>query len=230
MNLYDLPTDILQYLLTFATPSTYYILVTYFRPFRSNKKKVYIRGRLIKDAIKYDNPALCEYFISPCLNLCSLAAEAGSHQVLKWSILKGYPYDESLLENACIIGKLDIIIWLQELFKLERLDILHYKIAAQYGHLNVLEYGYQHNQLLQNSFICDMAARHGHLHILKWCREILWPFDRYIFIAAVEGGNLEIVQWLYYNNCPYDKYVYQIARKLTNSNIHIWLKTLNTPG
>lgn len=227
MDLYDLPIDVLQYLLTFVTPSTYYILVAYFPPFRSDKKKIYIRGKLIKDAVKYDNPALCEYFISRRLDLCSLAVEAGSINILKWAVNKKFLHDENLLELACISGNLDIIIWLQKLFKIEKLDILHYKIAAQHGHLNILEYGYPDDSLVHNSFVCDMAAKHGHLHILKWCKERLWPMDRYTFIAGVESGNLEMVQWLYYNDCPYDKYVYQIASKLTNSNIYSWLRSMN---
>jgi hypothetical protein len=52
---------------------------------------------------------------------------------------------------------------------------------------------------IDSETICEQAALHGALNILKWMRENNCPWDEYTCTNAAEGGHLELLQWAYIN-------------------------------
>ena len=105
---------------------------------------------------------------------------------LIWSInVMGLNPEGILCTKAAYKGRLDILMWVQEL-------------------------GYHVNK---DKNIYAIAAVHGHIHILEWAREQRIPWGESgpeeaaaACAAATRSGNLKVLQWLRRNGCPWDKY------------------------
>ena len=54
--------------------------------------------------------------------------------------------------------------------------------------------------------LCQFAASHGYLEILKWCRQNHFRFDEHVCSTAAAEGQLEILKWLRDNECPWDEW------------------------
>ena len=50
---------------------------------------------------------------------------------------------------------------------------------------------------------CSLAARGGHLEVLKWLHSTGCPLDYATCYAAAEGGHLAVLQWLHSQGCPW---------------------------
>jgi hypothetical protein len=79
-------------------------------------------------------------------------------------------------------------------------------LAARFGHLEVLKWA------RKNGYICDestysLAAREGHFEILKWFKENNCPWNELVCMEAAKGGHLSILQWARENNCPWNGWV-----------------------
>ena len=106
------------------------------------------------------------------MTLCSHAAREGHVEVLKWAVEVGFPWD------------LTTCLW-----------------AAEGGQLEVLKWAHEKNKLWDDwQRVTDHAAGKGHLHILKWMKEIggsKWQPDRPgLFMHGIMGGNVEVMKWL----------------------------------
>ena len=49
----------------------------------------------------------------------------------------------------------------------------------------------------------SLAARGGHLEVLKWLRELDCPWVESTCAAAAEGGHLEVLEWAREHGCPW---------------------------
>lgn len=101
-----------------------------------------------------------------------------------------------------------------------------YSNAAEYGHLEFLQYSYSNNLLNKENIqvsissriqyhganyyqyfingICSSAAYHGHFDIVKWIHKINLK-SKNICTGAAIGGHLEILKWAIDNGCEIDK-------------------------
>lgn len=56
--------------------------------------------------------------------------------------------------------------------------------------------------------ICNMAATHGQLSVLKWAREHNYPWDAWVRVNAFMGGHIDVLNWAKKNGCPrFDPYI-----------------------
>ncbi|SPN79683.1 Ankyrin repeat-containing protein [Brazilian cedratvirus IHUMI] len=113
-------------------------------------------------------------------NICTSLAETGHKKLFKWAIALGYVPDEDTLERAIEFGNLEIATCI-------------YK--GGWIRIEFWTYGY----------VCDLAAEHGRLEILKWAREIDSERDATVLYNSAEQGHLEILKWALENG--YEMYV-----------------------
>ena len=52
---------------------------------------------------------------------------------------------------------------------------------------------------------CMMAARGGHLEVLKYLKENHCPWDESTCEKAAKGGHLDVLEYLHENGCPWDE-------------------------
>ena len=71
---------------------------------------------------------------------------------------------------------------------------------------------------------CSLAARGGHLEVLKWLHNTGCPCDTYTCRAAASGGYLEVLNWLHNQGCPWDEWnVCHAAAAGGNLEVLTWL-------
>ncbi|CAH0519874.1 unnamed protein product [Peronospora belbahrii] len=104
----------------------------------------------------------------------------------------------SLSTVKCLVG------YMRRMPQLKANDIIHE--ATKHGRLDVLQYFYNrstffHKALtssLQSPNAMTVAARHGHLELLKWLfRNACGKYSTEVMNVAVRYGHLRIVQWLH---------------------------------
>ena len=83
--------------------------------------------------------------------------------------------------------------------------------AARLGYLSLLKDRHTRGVLGSKEFLCGVAARGGHLEVLKWARANGCPWDGRTCAFAAEGGHLEVLKWARANGCPWDENSRQLA-------------------
>jgi hypothetical protein len=84
---------------------------------------------------------------------------------------------------------------------------LQFKELHEYGALNIgcvsaLQRLQRAGRLSCQEFLCQAAAKGGHLEVLQWARANGCPWDNYTLINARHAGHLELVNWATANGCP----------------------------
>jgi ankyrin repeat protein len=148
------------------------------------------------------------------------AAKHGHIHILKYLNECDYYdfYDYLSDENACVHaaanGHLDCLKYLHEEVYLP-LDVEHPyedlefsidEVAAENGHLHILEYLVGLNYSVRDRDACFLAAQNGHLDCLRYLHEVAKaPLDfRWIAERAAENGNLHILKYLV--ECGFDEF------------------------
>ena len=109
------------------------------------------------------------------------AAEGGPLNVLKWARQNGCPWSKKPFEEAQI-GKFEMMEW--------------YKAGALF--------------LDGQIWFCYVAAKGGHLEVLKWLHENSCPLENGVqpglvcSVAAV-GGHLEVLKWAHKHGCEWNE-------------------------
>ena len=103
MNLLDLPSDILKYLLTTVTPSSYFILLVTSRYF-CLIKRTFKPNEIILDSFGQNSYRVFE-FLNPIFNyskylICSTAVTYGNLELLKWSREHGCDWNKDYCLNV----------------------------------------------------------------------------------------------------------------------------------
>ena len=87
--------------------------------------------------------------------------------------------------------------------KSKRLGIWDCTLAAENGHLHILEYLVERKYDKYDEWACEWAAENGHLDCLKYLHETAKaPWDYDAVRKAHENNQPECVQYLLDNNCP----------------------------
>ena len=55
---------------------------------------------------------------------------------------------------------------------------------------------------VKNKNTCEIAAKNGHLEVLKYARENGCPWDEWTCSFAARNGHLEVLKWARENGCP----------------------------
>ena len=77
--------------------------------------------------------------------------------------------------------------------------------AVKKGYLSTLQHMHSRGRLSRKKYLCEDAARGGHLEVLKWARENGCPWDERTCRGAAQGGQLEALKWARENGCPWDE-------------------------
>ena len=78
-------------------------------------------------------------------------------------------------------------------------------LAARGGHLEVLKWAREQGcPWLRKHSICYDAAGGGHLDVLKWARAHNFRWNAQLCALAAEGGHLQVLMWARANGCPWD--------------------------
>jgi len=86
----------------------------------------------------------------------------------------------SLFMTAVIRGKLEILIW---------------------GEVS----GYKLRTLLDSDTIITIAASNGNLEVVKYLRQLGFPWDAWTCVFAAMNGHLEILKWARDDGCPWNE-------------------------
>jgi hypothetical protein len=73
-------------------------------------------------------------------------------------------------------------------------------------------------------FLCDIAARGGHLTVLKYLRSIQCPWGNYTCAYAAKNGHLDVLQWCHENGCPWRAITCANAANNGHLNVIKWCR------
>jgi ankyrin repeat protein len=132
------------------------------------------------------------------------AAEQGNLEMVKYCVANGCPVNELACACAAKYGHLECLKYLHEVAKAPwDLDWRTAWMAAENGHLHILEY------LVERKFddfdddACAFAAENGHLNCLKYLHEVAKaPWDSRTASWAAKNGHLHILEYLV--ECKFD--------------------------
>ncbi len=189
-------------------------------------------------------------------NICNIAAENGHLDILKWLINNEYKCNNLTCMLAASNGHLNVVKWLRE--NDYEWNILACIKAIEKGHLHVLKWCiengcemdvklameklvneqinvvdvislYNLNRQIFDNYFCNIAALNGHLHIIKYLKEIGYELDEYVCSFAAFNGHLNIIKWARENKCKWNDETYFNAKTNGHINIIDWLKDNNCP-
>ena len=115
----------------------------------------------------------------------------------------GLEFEEIDEDEAANIGCLSAVQRLQRGGRLSRQEYLC-EAAARGGHLEELQ-GLRADGCPWDANACWAAALGGHLEVLQWARANYCPWDRLTCSKAAVGGHLGVLQWARANGCPWDE-------------------------
>lgn len=126
-----------------------------------------------------------------------IAAAVGGHvPVLSYAFMKGAPVDKDLTGWAASHGQTESLRWAHRSGLLDRSSNAVY-LASKGGHLEALTYLHECGARVDAS-ASEAAARHGHLHVLRYLRGAELPWSRWgCIVAAAQTGQLPILQWIH---------------------------------
>jgi len=77
-------------------------------------------------------------------------------------------------------------------------------VAAEYGHLHIVEYLYKQGCELHEVHI-ECAALGGHLHIIQYLHELDCPSSPSVAALLAKGNHLEVLQYVHMLDYPWDE-------------------------
>ncbi|KAL6063217.1 Ankyrin repeat-containing domain [Balamuthia mandrillaris] len=79
-----------------------------------------------------------------------------------------------------------------------------YFVAARQGHLHLLKWlREQEDPPPWIPAVCTVATSEGQLETLQWLRSQGCPWDEKTCSSAASGGHLEVLKWAIANGCPW---------------------------
>ena len=133
---------------------------------------------------------------------CRGAVQGGHLEVLQWLRGAAPPcpwYSSELCDIAAAVGSLPLLQYLRDNGCSWSTETT--RVAAQFGHLNLLRYMVlSPNHLQFDKTLCASAAFEGHLHILQFARskevdsKAVW--DESTCAWAAQSGKLEVLRWM----------------------------------
>jgi len=109
--------------------------------------------------------------------------------------------------QAARSGNLALLRWLREEKKFDW-NQRTINAAAKHGHLHIVKYCIDH-KCPMSQLTCALAAKYGHLDILKYLHENGAPWNSRTCAAARENNHLECLLYALDNRCPNDKHEHQ---------------------
>eukprot|EP00611_Tribonema_gayanum_P016827 TRINITY_DN2925_c0_g1_i1.p1 TRINITY_DN2925_c0_g1~~TRINITY_DN2925_c0_g1_i1.p1 ORF type:complete len:420 (+),score=73.24 TRINITY_DN2925_c0_g1_i1:195-1454(+) len=160
------------------------------------------------------------------LAACSLAAESGRLDVLRWVRGIGCPWSGDFYPAAARGGNVHVLAYAHEngcpLLESRSLCTTGDRAAAG-GHLDVLRWLQDHGCALTAGAM-SQAAGGGHMNAMRWLPEQGHYLMRWTLADAAGGGHLDMVQWLRQEGCPWDEEACSSAARGGHLNVLRWLR------
>lgn len=142
--------------------------------------------------------------------LCSVAAQNGYLEVLKWLVENDFVCGGDTFVAAARGGNIHILEWLKNI-KHRNVNKMSpsynsslYEAAASAGNLHILRW------LTINDFPksgygpFNGAARSGNIKVLEWLKENDFSWHNTTCVEAAGEGHLDALCWLIKEGCPYN--------------------------
>jgi hypothetical protein len=155
------------------------------------------------------------------------AALDGNIPALTWARRNGGRCDWYTFRLAASKGHTRVLQWACSL----RLDWNSPAIAydaAYCGHVEILDFCYQHNRQHFDA-TGSFAARGGHLHVLEWMkqRSLLHKYNWHVWYEAAHYGHVHVLDWLLEEGYTPDSTVVSGAAKGGHVSILEWARQHN---
>ncbi len=157
----------------------------------------------------------------------------GGHvNVLDWMLLHKMEINSAVIcGNLGKYGHLCILEWLK--FHKYEIKSSMFGVAARYGHLPFIIWGYENNYISKGSFYVDSlecdslgnsAARNGHVHILDWALKHNYDikFDDYDYKLIIKRKYINVLQWLYEHNFTFPDKIYEYIVRYDQISVLQW--------
>lgn len=108
------------------------------------------------------------------------------------------------------------------------------RLSAEAGNLGGLQlagrfYGVTWRSAAIGLQLTEIAAKEGHLEMLKWAREEGCPWDQNTCRCAAERGHLEVLRWAKEQGCPWDKSTCKFAARGGHLALLKWAREQGCP-
>jgi len=142
------------------------------------------------------------------LNVLSLPTD-----VIRYVLVERFLGDADAVVLRCTCRRLRSLVSHERLNKCRR-GLGFYRHSVENGYSSRLEWLFTRQRIKipttrapneAPSFLCDLAARHGHLTVLQWLRQKKISWSVLTCSNAARGGHLAVLQWARANGCPWDQ-------------------------
>jgi hypothetical protein len=218
MKFLDIPIPLLL-----VNKSTHYLTKTIINPNKSHTLRSCIRVGS-KKLLKW----LIEYLRYPTAQICELAASEGQLDILKWAYIDmSYAFDKGKCSLAAIDnGRLNILKYLHGELGHE-LNEDDFAVAAEWGHVNILEWGFDKFDFCREEFFfdyyCSEAINQGQLCILDFYDSKSYrATSTEIGLAAVQASSIEALDWMYDHKWNLNTYHVECAVAIGDIDLLQW--------
>lgn len=135
----------------------------------------------------------------------------------------------TLYTYASIGNHVETLKFLQEEFETEIVyNVAH--AAAKHGSLDILKYIYEKNAPLLDD-IWNIAAEYGHIHVLEWLVDNNLKVSKGggKYDGAIKGDGIEVIKWIYAAGYPWEPHMLSIAIAYCSYRVLEWLLITSCP-
>ena len=128
-------------------------------------------------------------------NACFCAVEGGHLKVLEFLRNRRCPGHEKIIDFAASIGQLNVLKYARQ---------NGWQLDSHARDVVMSRYFGPNYPTTVDAWIPAYAAAGGHLEVLKYLRELQYPWDEKTCEYAAAGGHLEVLKYAHENGCPWD--------------------------
>jgi len=148
--------------------------------------------------------------------------KAGHLGIISFAIKNNCPmgnfpliFKSEICSLAALEGNLECLEYLLKECKIQWIFDLKTSVteAAKRGHFHIVKFAFQQNYDIWSTLICQYAALHGNLSMLRYAHENGCPWDDETCDEAVNNSNLHCLKYAYHNDCPWKRDLFEKAVK-----------------
>lgn len=130
----------------------------------------------------------------------SICCEGYYPNIVLWALENDGPFDNFIMTSLAEFGRLDIMKLLYEKDRNHSLSVWTGAYAAMNGHIHVLKW-LRDVGFNFRTLEVEHAAGHGQIETLKWLKENKYPINRRTFGVAAIKGQTKVLKWMIENKC-----------------------------
>jgi len=134
------------------------------------------------------------------LNTCSIFAEHGALNCLKYAIENGCQVDAWAFCMACANGHTHILKFFKEKMLYDKTGLAS-MYASSNGFVDCLQFCHK-NMYPISKAVAKYAAEFSQLETLKYCIDNNFPIDEMVLVNCCKNFDIECLKYAYYSECP----------------------------